>query len=426
LAEILIPKAFKSLFEPKRYKVLYGGRGGAKSHNIARALLVLGMQKPMRIVCAREIQKSIKDSVHALLSDIIAEHDLAGFYAVQETMIRGVNGTQFIFRGLKHNTTDLKSLEGADICWVEEAENVSDRSWEILIPTIRKESSEIWISFNPKNATDPTYERFVANADHRMHVQKVSWRDNPFFPAVMNEERLALQAKSKDAYEHVWEGAFDTRRDGSIFATYIDKARQENRICAVPYKPGVPVHTAWDLGKRNATAIVFGQVVGLQPRIIDYHEATGSEADLAKLAAVIRSKPYEYGKHFLPHDAAHERLGMTGSISAQLNTLGIANQVLSIGPKAAQRTAGQALLQECFIDETRCKDLVHALMNYRFEWDEDRKTFKDEPYKDWTTDGADAFQYFAVVWEANQLSTNLITATDYKPPTFHGEGAWMG
>jgi replicative DNA helicase len=133
------------------------------SHNVARTLIVMGMEKPLRIVCAREIQKSIKDSVHALLADIIRSHGLDSFYEIQESIIKGANGTEFKFRGLKHNTTDMKSLEGIDICWIEEAENVSNNSYEILIPTIRKEGSEIWVTFNPKNVTDPTYQRFVGS-----------------------------------------------------------------------------------------------------------------------------------------------------------------------------------------------------------------------------------------------------------------------
>ena len=156
MIDIEIPKAYRFLFKPKRYKAVYGGRGSGKSHSIARALMVMGMQKKLRIVCAREIQKSIKDSVHKLLSDLVQEYNLRDFYRVLETEIRGANGTEFIFRGLKHNTRDLKSLEGADIVWIEEAENVSDNSYEILIPTIRKEASEIWASFNVKNVSDPT------------------------------------------------------------------------------------------------------------------------------------------------------------------------------------------------------------------------------------------------------------------------------
>ena len=420
---IEIPEAFQGLLNPHRYKVFYGGRGGAKSHNMARALLVQGIENPLRILCARELQTSINDSVHKLLADIIAQYGLTPFYEVQNATIKGKNGTQFLFKGLKHNATEIKSTEGIDRVWVEEAEKVSDNSWEVLIPTVRKDNSEIWISFNPKHPTDPTYERFVADATERMLVKKVSYKDNPFFPQVLEDERVALKASDPEAYKHVWEGEFDTRHNGAIFATFIDKARDEGRISVAPYKAGVPVITAWDLGKRNATAIVFAQVVGLQTRIIDYHEATGEQADLALLAQHLRSKPYEYGNHFLPHDAAHERLGMSGSISAQLREYGIDNEVLKIGSKESQRSAARALLQECWVDEANCKDLIHALMSYRFEWDENRQCFKDHPIKDWTTDAADAFQYLAVALETMTIETSI---PDALPPINNIGGDYAG
>jgi len=188
MTEITIPSAFKFLRTPSRYKTLYGGRGGGKSHGVARTLLVMGMEKPIRVVCGREIQKSIKDSVHALLSDLIRSYNLTWFYEIQEAVIKGKNGTEFKFRGLKHNVTDIKSLEAVDIFAIEEAENVSNNSYEVLLPTIRKEGSEIWVIFNTKNISDPTYQRFVATKDPDNLVAKISWRDNPFFPHVLNKE----------------------------------------------------------------------------------------------------------------------------------------------------------------------------------------------------------------------------------------------
>src|SRR5262249_44110905 len=149
------------LFRPKRYKVLYGGRYGMKSWGAARALLMLGTQKPLRILCARELQNSIKDSVHKLLSDQIEILGLREFYDIQQTSIKGVNGTEFSFEGIRHNISKIRSYEGIDICWVEEAVLVSSTSWETLIPTIRKEGSEIWMTFNPELEQDETYKRFV-------------------------------------------------------------------------------------------------------------------------------------------------------------------------------------------------------------------------------------------------------------------------
>jgi phage terminase large subunit len=419
--KIEIPEAFSGLFEPKRFKTYYGGRGGAKSHNIARALLVMGMQSPKRFLCARELQGSIGDSVHKLLSDIISDHKLNTFYDVQKATIKGKNGTEFIFKGLKHNATEIKSTEGIDIAWIEEAEKVSQNSWEILIPTIRKAGSEIWISFNPKHPTDPTYINFVENADDDMLVKKVSWRDNPFFPDTLNTERLRLQKTDTKAYNHIWEGEFDERHFGGIYATYVNQARDDDRVTLVPHKDGVPVITAWDLGNSDATVIWFAQVVGFQTRIIDYY--ANSQKDLAHYAQVIRSKDYEYKAHYLPHDAGHERLGMGGSISQQLKVLGIPNKIIKVGSVAGRIELARDLLKTCYIDRDTCKDGLHALINYQFEWDDNKQMFKTKPLHDWASDPADAFGYLAQALEMDGRATKPVPADNY----VHQSGAsWMG
>ncbi len=392
--QIVIPEAFHDLLIPKRYKVFYGGRGGAKSHNFARTLLIMGMESKKRIVCLREIQNSIKDSVHRLLSDIIESHDLSFFYEVQKDSIKGKNGTEFAFKGLKNNVSGLKSLEGFDIAWVEEAENVSDRSWEVLIPTIRKKGSEIWVTFNPRFPDDPTYQRMVANSnDEDFLVKKVSWEDNPFFPETLKKEKDRLKNTDFVAYKHIWEGEFDERFDGTVYARFVDNARKENRICNVPHKSGVPVITAWDLGKSDSTAIWFAQIVGFEVRIIDYYENSGH--DLAHYAEYVRSKPYEYSMHFLPHDSKHDRLGSKGSIESQLNSMNLKTKSLNAIRVSSKIELARQLLHECYIDNSNCKDGLHCLMNYRYEWDDVRGRCKDTPLHDWSSDGADAFGYLA-------------------------------
>ena len=193
--------------ERARYKVLYGGRGGLKSWSAARTLLLAGVERTLRILCAREFQNSIADSVHRLLADQIALMGLGNFYQVQNTTILGANGTEFIFVGLRYNVESIKSLEGVDICWVEEAERVSERSWEILVPTIRKAGSEIWVTFNPAQESDPTYQRFVVNPPPGAIVRKVSWRDNPWLPDELRQEAEHLRRTDPEAYMHVWEGS---------------------------------------------------------------------------------------------------------------------------------------------------------------------------------------------------------------------------
>ena len=168
------PEKLQFLFEPSRYKVLHGGRGGAKSWGVARALLIKGAASPLRILCARELQNSIVESVHHLLQTQIDALKLESFYEVQNQLIRGLNGTEFIFAGLKQNITRIKSFEAVDIVWVEEAQTVSKKSWDTLIPTIRRDNSEIWITFNPELDTDETYQRFVLNPPSDAKVVKVN------------------------------------------------------------------------------------------------------------------------------------------------------------------------------------------------------------------------------------------------------------
>lgn len=421
--KIQLAKAFQPLlYEASRYKVYYGGRGGGKSYAVALALLTLGMQRNIRVLCTRELQTSISASVHQLLADIINAYGLQNNYTVLQTTIRGSNGTEFIFKGLKHNITEIKGMEGIDYVWCEESENISNRSWELLIPTIRKEGSEIWVVFNPRNPTDPTYERFVTNARDDSIIKKVSYRDNPWFPSVLDKERLALKESDYEAYLHIWEGEFDTRHTGSIYAKLLDKARADGRICPVPAKHGAPVVTAWDLGKKHTTAIWFAQVVGLQPRIIDFYEAGGEELD--HYAEVVKSKPYKYEAHYLPHDAKHDRLGMVGSIQSQLKTMGIQSQILKMTSIRARIELARALIAEAWFDQDKCQDGIHALMQYHYEWVEDMGRFKDTPnQKHWSADASDAFGYLAQV-----LDRGVGVKKPVKPiPLMHtGGNSYMG
>jgi phage terminase large subunit len=216
------PRAFGYLYDPPlgglRYRVAYGGRGSAKSWQFARALLVHGLSQPLRILCAREYQASIRDSVHRVLADQIGLLGLSDFYDIKESEIIGANGTAFLFKGLRRDIAQIKSTEGIDVCWVEEAEAVSDASWRTLIPTVRKPGSEIWVSFNPALADDPTYVRFVAKPPERAVVRKVSYADNPWFPDVLREEAESLRRNDPEAYAHVWGGEPWARTDAQVLA----------------------------------------------------------------------------------------------------------------------------------------------------------------------------------------------------------------
>lgn len=396
--QIEIPDAFKPLFRPKRYKVMYGGRGSGKSTSMALCLLIQGYNEKLRILCAREFQTSISDSVHKMLGDMIKEYGFNGDYEVQQArIINRRNGTEFIFKGLRHNANEIKSTEGIDRCWVEEAEKVSDNSWELLIPTIRKPGSEIWVSFNNKQPTDPTYVRMVVNADDDYFVKKVSYRDNPFFPEVLEKERLRLLKADPEAYKHIWEGEFDTRFFGGVYTQWMERARNDNRIVSDLYDKTLPVHTSWDLGYDDATAIWWFQVAGDEIRYIDYYENTGQ--DIKHYCDVVSGKKYKYGAHYVPHDGNNKLLAAGGrSIVQQAYGYGVKMAVVPATTQQNQIEAGRVTIDKAWFDKDKCKLGIECLMKYQFEYDEDKMMFKSSPRHDKWSHGADAFEISALRW----------------------------
>jgi phage terminase large subunit len=416
---VQFPNKLQCLFEPSRYKVLYGGRGGAKSWGVARALLTLGAQKPTRILCAREFQNSISESVHALLSDQVKALGLSDFYEVQNATIRGRNGTEFYFAGLRHNVTKIKSFEGVDIVWCEEAQTISKSSWDTLIPTIRKEHSEIWITFNPALETDETYQRFVAHPPENAQIIRINWSDNPWFPEVLRQEMESLKARDPDAWLTVWEGHCKQTLDGAIFANEVRQATTDNRFTRVPYDQSKPVHTFWDLGRADKTAIWFAQIVGFEFRLIDYYDNQGHA--LAHYLKHLQSKPYVYGDTWLPHDAENELLASERTIAQQARAAGFK---VRITPKISVNdgiNAARTIFGSCWFDAEKCADGIQCLRNYRYDVDPDTQQFSQKPLHDWASHGADAFRYLAVALrEAKQKPS-----APKKPHNPLGSGGWM-
>jgi phage terminase large subunit len=415
-AQADFPEKLEFLFQPSRYKVAYGGRGGAKSWGIARALLILGAQKPLRILCAREIQKSINESVHQLLRDQIVALGLTDFYEVLAAEIRGKNGTQFAYAGLKHNIQNVKSKEGLDIVWVEEAANTSKNSWETLVPTIRKEGSEIWVSFNPELETDETYKRFVLNPPPGAQVVKIGWQDNPWFPSVLADERDALKARDPDAYLSVWEGFCRQTIEGAIFAKEIRQAIEESRITRVSYDATKPVSTFWDLGRRDFTSIWFAQVIGNEFRLIDYYQARGEF--IAHFAKTLKEKPYVYADHWLPHDGFNQTVGAQHSIAQLLKNSGMTVKEVPKTSIAHRINAARTIFNRCVFDEAKTQDGMQALRHWRYEVDPETGIYSDRPIHD-GFDGADAFTYFAVAMREPEKPRPA--------PAYHAPaGGWMG
>lgn len=400
------PEKLRFLFQPKRYKVARGGRGSAKSWSFARALLLRGAAQQQRFICSRETQQSIKDSVHKLLSDQIQALGLGGFYDVLKTEIRGRNGTEFLFAGLSDQTVDsIKSFEGCDVCWVEEAQTVSERSWKILTPTIRKPGSEIWVTFNPDLDDDPTYERFVTNPPDDCISVEINYTDNPWFPEVLEKERAGDQRRySKDDYENIWLGRCKAAVTGAIYAGEIRDAIEKGRVCNVPYDPALKVHQVWDLGWNDQMSIILAQRHLSQIRVIEYIEENHKTLDY--LSADLKLRRYNWGKVFLPHDGGHGNY-LTGESAVKTmqklgwdvpmtqgsgdTRFGIPNIPVETGIKQARM-----LFPRVYFDRTKAALLVSRLKRYK----RNVPTTTDEPsapVHDINSHGADDFRYLSLV-----------------------------
>lgn len=415
------PQKLQCLFKASRYKVLYGGRGGAKSWGIARALLIQAAQKPLRILCAREFQTSLKDSVHKLLCDQVVALGLETFYDITQATIKGKNGSEINFVGLKNNVANVKSYEGVDICWVEEAQTVSRLSWNTLIPTIRKEKSEIWISFNPELETDETYQRFVIHAPENAIVQKINWSDNPWFPETLRDEKDALKSRDMAAYNVVWEGMCRLTVDGAIFAREMQMAELEGRITRVGYDASKPVHAIFDLGWSDATAIWFLQFVGMETRLIRYVE--GNQQTMSDYLAKMQTYGYIYDTLWLPHDAENKTLAANGrSIEEIVRAAGYKTRIIPRTAVADSINAARTIFRNCYFDRENCHEGLQCLRHYRYEVDPETGQFSKNPLHDNYSHGADAFRMIGLmVSEPRKMRQPKPSVANYA-----GNNSWMG
>ena len=389
------PEKLQCLFEPHRYKILYGGRGGAKSWGVARALLIKGAEKPLRVLCGREYQNSIKESVHHLLEAQIEELGLSSFYEIQKAVITGVNGTEFVFTGLHNNTSGIKSFEAIDIAWIEEAQSVSRKSWKDLLPTIRKAGSEIWVTFNPELESDETYQRFVVNPPTDAVLVNINWRDNPWFhETTLPQERLDDLVRDPEGYQNVWEGKCLSTLAGAIYAKEIEKAEDEGRIRTVPYDALKPVHTFFDLGWADNTSIWFAQSVGQELRLIDYYSNT--QQPMQHYIQVLQNKGYTYGTDWLPHDAKAKSLQTGRSVEEIMLGLGRKVQITSNLSIFDGINAARTIFNRCYFDKDKCAEGLQSLRHYRYKVDPETKQLSGMPLHDEHSHAADAFRYFAI------------------------------
>lgn len=399
------------LFEPSRYKIAYGGRGGAKSWGFARALLLLGADKPLRILCMREVQKSIKESVYELLRQQIRELGIEHAYepttAKNPTEIAGVNGTRFMFAGLSDMTSaSIKSYEGVDICWVEEAQTVTRRSWDLLTPTIRKDGSEIWVSLNPELDDDETWKRFILSRPTNAKIVEINYSDNPFLPQTLKEERqeflrlVEIGQRDRDDYENIWEGKTKAALPGSIYHKEVTATKLAGRMTRVPYDPTLKVHTIWDLGWADYMSILCVQRAASEIRVIRYIE--DSHRTYASYVAELNSFGYvNWGYDWLPHDGRAKNPQTGKSPQQVLKDLGrncpddessiIENIGLENGIKAARQ-----MFPRVWFDEEGAGLLLNRLGKYKRVINK-RNNMPGTPDHDENSHGADGFRGLAVV-----------------------------
>lgn len=382
------------LFDPHRYKGVYSGRYGTKSWSLSDALLYLGYERKLRILCARETMKSIKDSVHKLMTDQTIRLGLNSHYEILTTEIRGANGTEIFYAGLKNNISNIKSVEGCDIVWVEEAQSVSKHSWDTLIPTIRKDGSEIWLSWNPDLDEDDTQKRFIKNPPPGAKIVRISYRDNKYFNEMMRTEMEHLKTTDPDGYEHIYEGATRSTVADAVYKEQILAAEKAGRFCRIPYDARKPVDVAFDLGYGDMVAMWFVQAFPFETRLIDYYENTHQAID--HYLKVMQQKEYTYGECILPWDGGAPHVS-TGKSTAQMITAkGFRVRLLRQGSAHAAIDQLRTIFPQLFFDATKCEEGISHLRHYQWGPPSPDGKLKREPLHDQHSHASKALEYLAV------------------------------
>ena len=394
---------FAPLLQPSRYKGAHGGRGSGKSHFFAELLVEESMlHTGLRSVCIREVQKDLKDSAKLLIEDKINKLGLAHKFNCLIDRIETPGGGQIIFRGMQdYNSESIKSLEGFDRAWIEEAHTLSQRSLTLLRPTIRKPGSEIWASWNPRRKSDAVDEflRGKGTPDDAIVVQ-ANWSDNPFFPAVLESERQTDLARYPEQYPHVWDGDYVTAMEGAYFASFLNAAKLEGRIGFVAADPLMTLRAYWDIGgtgaKADACAIWIVQFVGSEIRLLNYYEASGQP--LATHVNWLRANGYEAALCVLPHDGASNDKVYAVSYESALQAAGFNVRVvpnMGAGAAVMRIEAARRLFPSMRFNEATTGAGRDALGWYHEKKDEARNIGLG-PSHDWASHGADAFGLIAV------------------------------
>lgn len=397
-----VARAFVPLLAPARYKGAYGGRGGAKSHFFAEQLILRCLQRRTRAVCIREVQNSIKDSVKQLLTDKIATFGVGDRFEILETEIRGPNNSVIIFKGMQsYNADNIKSLEDYDIAWVEEAQTLSQRSLDMLRPTLRKEGSEIWCSWNPRYKTDPVDVFFRKRPPAGAVSIFVNWQDNPWFPNVLHKEMLHDFEVDPDKAEHTWNGAYGAGQ-GAILARWVHAAERDGRVHDdVEYDPnGAPIEISSDIGFRDTASWWFWQRKLGGFTVFHYIGDNGMDAPewIEKLQDTLSKMGVAsnmLGKIWLPHDARAKTFQSKHSTAEQfVNAFGPDRiGIVPVSTKLDQINAARTVIAQCEFAKTACEEGLDGLTAWEFEWNEDNGVFSRNPVHNWASHPSDAYSY---------------------------------
>lgn len=396
------------LWEPARHYALYGGRGGGKSWAVADHLLITAAEKTQRVGCAREFQDTIRDSVKRLLDDRIQALGLGDYFESTEKEIRGTrNDSLFIFKGLWRNPDGLKSMEGMDRVWIEEAARISQRTIDLLIPTVRKEGSSLIWTWNPEYEHDAIERMFRGpnGPPPRTVMRRVLWQDNPWFPPELREAMEAMYAQEPDRAEHIYGGEYVKEVEGAYFAKQLRACREQQRIGALSYDPNFTIRAYWDLGRSDATAIWIAQFVGERINCIDYCEGVGQAPGY--YFNWLRSNGYEGCLCVLPHDGAsiHPDNPVSMSYESQAKAAGFQVRVVrNQGPGAAMQRidAARRLFPRIHFDEDKTRPGVRAIGHYHEKRHEERNVGLG-PEHDWSSHGADAFGLMCIDYKAPEF-----------------------
>jgi len=424
ILKLKVPRKLQPLLLPRRYKGAYGGRGGAKSHFFAEQVISRCLQSTTRVVCIREVQNSIKDSVKQLLSDKITALGVQSYFDIVQDEIRCVkNGSIITFKGMQsYNATNIKSLEGYDVAWVEEAQTLSHGSLKLLRPTIRKEGSELWFSWNPLFKTDAVDKFFRKSGDTKEKISVfVNWNDNPWFKGTpLYKDMLADYADDPDEAEHVWGGGYG-QTVGAILARWVNKARRDGRINndIVPDTRGAPIIVSSDIGFRDTSSWWYWQPVLGGYNVLKHESDHGLDADdwIPRVRNTLKGLGCELGKIWLPHDAKNKTFQSKKSSREKfMEAFGCGKVgIVPESRKADRIEAARTTIKKCAFNETECESGIDGLMAWEFLYSEDAGTFSREPNHNWASHPSDAFSYGC------QVITDAEQPKEVEPPKFWNE-----